>query len=35
MSTKPRIDSAIAGAPADFGSVMIQVPNTKGKFFEL
>ena len=35
MSTKPRIESAIAGAPADFGSVMSHVPNTTGKFFEL
>ena len=35
MSTKPRIDSAIAGVPADFGSVMSHVPNTTGKFFEL
>lgn len=35
MSTKPRIASAIAGADADFGSVMSHIPETTGRFFEL
>lgn len=35
MSTTPRIDSAIAGQPAHFGSVMSHTPNTIARFFEL
>ena len=35
MSTKPRIQSAIPGAPADFGTVMSHVPNVTARFFEL
>ena len=35
MSTTPRIDSALPGQPAHFGSVMSHVPDTIGRFFEL
>lgn len=35
MSTKPRVPSAVAGQPADFGSVMAHVPSTIGRFGEL
>jgi hypothetical protein len=35
MSTTPRIDSAIPGQPAEFGSVMSHIPNTTGRFFDL
>ena len=35
MSTEPRVESAIAGAPADFGSVMSHTPAIIGSFFEL
>lgn len=35
MSTKPRVDSAIPGAPAEFGSVMMHTPDVLSRFGEL
>lgn len=35
MSTEPRIPSAIAGQPANFGTVMSHVPDVTGAFFAL
>ena len=35
MATKPRIASAVAGQPAQFGTVMSHTPGATGKFFEL
>ncbi len=35
MSTKPRIQSAIPGAAADFASVMSHVPDITASFFDL
>ncbi|MDC0069000.1 hypothetical protein OAL10_09450 [Gammaproteobacteria bacterium] len=35
MSTTPRIDSAIPGAPSEFGTVMSHAPDIIAKFGEL
>ncbi len=35
MSTTPRIQSAIAGQPAEFATVMGHIPDTTGRFFDL
>ncbi len=35
MSTQPRVPSAIAGQPANFGTVMSHVPDVIGSFFAL
>ncbi len=35
MSTKPRIEPALSGRAADFGSVMAHVPEITGRFFAL
>lgn len=35
MSTKPRVDAAIAGAPPEFGSVMMHSPDVLGRFGDL
>ena len=35
MSSNPRFESAIADAPADFGSIMAHIPNTIGTFTDL
>lgn len=35
MATTPRLNSAIAGAPADFGSVMSHAPQLIERFGEL
>ena len=35
MATKPRVASAIAGQPANFGTVLPHIPQTAGRFAEL
>ena len=35
MSTKPRVNAALAGAPAEFGTVMMHSPEILGRFGEL
>ena len=35
MSTKPRIESAISGQPAEFATVMSHTPNGTARFFDL
>ncbi|MBL6691516.1 MAG: hypothetical protein ISP91_14100 [Pseudomonadales bacterium] len=35
MSTRPRVDSAVPGAPAEFGTVMMHAPEIISKFGDL
>ena len=35
MATNPRVSSAVAGQPAELGSVLVHTPGAAGRFFEL